>query len=53
MSEALEATLEAPTTYVGSIVVLSLRAEVEPPPELVGTIESGNVTIVQWNSLEW
>lgn len=45
--------MEASATYVGSIVVLSLRAELEPPPEFAGTIEGGDVTIVQWDSLEW
>ena len=53
MSEVLEATIEAPATYAGSLFVLSLEAEVESPPELAGTIEGGDVTIVQWDSLEW
>jgi hypothetical protein len=53
MSEILEATLDLETTFSGALSSVSLRAERVPEVELSGTIESGDVTIVQWESLEW
>lgn len=53
MSDVFEATIEPVATLAGSLAILSLRAEWERPPELAGTIESGDVTVLEWDSLEW
>lgn len=53
MSDVFEATIELPAVFAGTMDSVTLRAELASPAEMSGTIESGDVKILEWGSLEW